>query len=182
MTTKERFKRLDEADQRALEWAGVGRRESQLVAGGDLVAAMTWASAHGCGATGRSADGEWAFKRTGLMRPRVAVRGEGSATDLAVVNMGWAKSDLLLADGTAYVLRYSGFLHPKLTVLDSRGEPVMSLVPRGVARRRAHITVERPGDPNASMLAVLAWYLLLLSSQDDGGGAVVATLVASGAI
>lgn len=154
----------------------------------NLFATLEWRSSFGTLATARTESGSWTFKRVGFWSPRVTVRRQGAAEDLAVFTpRGWtgASGVLHFADGSSIILEREGFWSstwqfrgPPADGSDQPGPVIVRIGDMaGLFRWRASITVADPVHPQAPLLMCLLWYLVVLASQD----AMAATIGAASA-
>ncbi|MCG3123555.1 MAG: hypothetical protein GIKADHBN_01975 [Phycisphaerales bacterium] len=142
-----------------------------------VFATLEWRSSFGTLATARTESGSWTFKRVGFWSPRVTVRREGAADDMAVFTpRGWtgASGVLNFPDGTSIILEREGFWSSTWQFRvapaagsEQPGPPIVRIGDMaGLFRWRASITVVEPDHPQAPLLACLLWYLVVLASQD----------------
>jgi hypothetical protein len=169
------MKSIREAGVRTLTWALAGNRY-ELRAGADLVATLTWQKGMSLFA-GEAAQGQWTFKRTGWLRPRVTVRRRDDATDLVT-----------FTPTLGGVLEFPGGRNYSWTATqhafafkDASGEALvqMRLTQSAPVCLAAEVTLSAAalGLPDVSLLALLGWYVLVLASKDDAEGAAALLLM-----
>ena len=180
------MKSLDDTGLKSLKWEQSGKLASRLVTDGQTVATLTWVKSWGSLAKGESADGEWTLKRLGFLRPRVAVRENGSDFDLAVLSINWAgEGAVVFSDGETFQFKRSGFWHPDWSMFDSGGRRLLLLKPdTGWKEKKADVEIENATilSKRILLLTVLSWYVILLISDYDydGGGSIAAVMAATG--
>ena len=150
-----------------------------------MYARLTWAKSWGSLATGESADGEWTLKRIGFLRPRVTARLAGSSSNLAVVTMDWnGGGSVAFSDASDFTFRRTGFWHPQLSLTDTVGTRIFTMMPRaGIGKQDAILTLENEAARSSwrtSLLAILGWYLSILITDYDGSAGMVAVMAATG--
>ena len=179
------MKPISETGSATLRWSQTGRLDSQLLAGDDLVASLTWARDWSTQAKGESSEGSWSFRRVGLLHPKVVARTGASGADAATANLSWGGAvtiETSVAD--EFRLRPASLWRPEWTLADSKGSRLLSLrLNPSWKADGATVTLEHFSRSvnNLSLLNVLSWYLVLLVTYDYDGGAIAAS-VAAGAI
>jgi hypothetical protein len=159
---------IRQAGVRKLTWAlADGRYE--LRAGAEIVATLKWQKGMSLFA-GDAAEGQWTFKRTGWLRPRVTVRRKDDATDLV----------------TFTPTRGGALEFPEgFSFKDANGEALvqMRLTRTAPVCLGAEVTLSPAALvlPDVSLLALLGWYVLVLASNDDaeGAAALLMTMMAT---
>lgn len=161
-----------------LEWSQLSsfKNEFFLHQGDRAFAMLAWRSAFGTLAFATTALAAWSFKRVGFWSPRVTVRREGAAEDLATFRptgrTGWT-GELRLGSGEVLVLQREGFWSTTWKFRDAAGAALVQIGDvSGVFRRRATVTLSDKNDPRSPLLSCLLWYLAVMASEDEA--AVVA--------
>jgi hypothetical protein len=174
---------IREVAEQTLRWTQPSAlaREYELRAGDETLATLRWQKAFGSLALAESADGEWTFKRSGFLSPRVTVRAPGSETELAVFRPGWrGEGALRLSDGRGYQWANTSFWRSEWAFADEAGEPLVRFKTEfepttGFAffKQAAEVTFEHRGHSLAdlSLLTLLGWYLMVLMAEDAAGAA-----------
>ena len=87
--------------EQGLHWTqpSTFNREYELRAGDEVVATLGWQKTGGSLALARSTEGNWTFKRSGFLSPRVTVRLAGSETEVAVFKPSWRGEGTLAFHG-----------------------------------------------------------------------------------
>lgn len=162
-----------------LEWkqqSAFGRLY-ELKDGDTVYAAIEFVKRFGSLAEARTANGEWTFKRRGMMSPAVSARIPGSEADVAVYKPNWSssKGEMTLATGEKLQFRSESFWGKDWLLTAGAGEPLLRFATRGVMKHGAEVTLEPAGRARADLplLITFCWYLLLLYLEDMAGAAVI---------
>jgi hypothetical protein len=165
-------------------------RRFELVAGDAVIAKLTFETAFGSLATGRTADGAWTLKRVGFFRPSVTVRIAGKEDNIAHYHPRWTgtEGELNFGDGRAYRWRVANFWVTRFELQNSVGEPLITFrqgsLEGGIAallKTQALVDVTDAGrsEPDLALLAVIAWYLIVLTQEDSSAAAATAATAAT---
>ncbi len=111
MTTmvQENWVTLDEFKFIELNWMQMNscKREYELKFDDELLGTLDWKSWYSSKAVGKTADGEWTIKKTGVFQPKVTIRNQGEKKDLAVINYdSYGKATLKFNTGETYNMKY----------------------------------------------------------------------------
>jgi hypothetical protein len=143
-----------------LEWKWVQpkitRREYELRAGGERLAALRRIRIFGSLAELDTADGRWTLKRQGFLRPRVSVRRAGSEDEYATLVLSWLGDGALhMSDGRAFAWK-RGFWSRQYTLTTEQGEELIVLKPTlAFVKVGAKVTIH-PFAADISGLSLLA--------------------------
>lgn len=162
-----------------LEW----RQESafgryyELKAGNTVYGALEFVKRFGSLAEGRTAAGEWTFKRRGMMSPQVSAWRKGSEDDVALYRPNWnsSKGELTLAGGETLTFRSESFWGKDWVLARKEGEALAQFSTHGLMKHESDVTLEPAGAARADLplLLTFCWYLLLLYREDQAAAAVV---------
>jgi hypothetical protein len=169
----------------SLRWLESGKLSSQLRAGDEVLASLSWSKPNSSLATAESVDGRWTLKRVGFLRPQVTIGNAGRTGDVAVLRMSWGGEGTLdFAGGPSFRLVHSGPLHPEWSILDSKGRKILAMNPsHGPTGFEATVDVVKgdgEGVEKSVLLTIVAWYVvLLLGRYDYASGDMTGALVAT---
>ena len=179
---------MTESSPTSLSWKGTGELESQLMAGGVVVATLRWAKGWGTLATGESIEGKWTFKRAGRLTSKITVNAQGSGAVSATFKAAWRGGGVIeLPTGRTFRFSPKGFWRSEWILTDASQRRLLTMRPN-FAWKRAEASVKVEGGAleirELPLLAILCWYAVLLVSHDDsdGDGAIIAAMVATGSI
>jgi hypothetical protein len=176
------MKTIREVGLDKLTWARKGDRH-ELRAGKDLVATLQLLK----GASlflGEAADGQWTFKRTGWLCPKVTVRRKDDTTDVITFTPSTGGA-LEFPDGRRYFwasTQRGPFPSPpqEWSFKDTDGDVLvwMNLTGTAPVTLSAEVTVSRAALalPDLSLLTLLGWYVLVLTSNDAAEAAALAMM------
>jgi hypothetical protein len=172
------MKTFPEGAGQSLEWRQprFRRQEYELLARGDVIATITFASRSGNTATVTTARGSWTFTWIGYVHPQVTARAAGSTEDEAVFSPSLlGAGELRFADGETFQWRPLGFWRSQWAFWDSRQRSLVTFKPwperRGLADLfKTHILVEidarAAGDARLALFATMGLYLMLMNLQE----------------
>ena len=153
------------------------QRSFELREGNRLLGTLHFATSCGSLATASLAAGEWTFKRTGFLHPRVTVRRRGQEADLAVFRpKGWGvEGELRFAGGRSYGWKAANFWSTKYVFLDGSGKALVTFKSGAEESKwsdlfKCQALVEI--DPSANeleelpLLVSVGWYLMILDQED----------------
>jgi hypothetical protein len=160
-------------DATSLRW--LRRSESplafDLLAGDQALASLRWRARNGTLVTVETALGTWTVKRVGFLNPRVTVRPEGGAVDLARLSVHWNYHQIEVVGGPAYRFHRAGVLVPAWKVTDASGREVLHIEPVREGRKLVGGAVIAPAAssrlPEFPLLVVLSWYFIVLAWFED---------------
>jgi hypothetical protein len=145
--------------------------EFALLAGDAGLLTLTWSPRSGSLATARTASATWTLKRAGFLNPRVSVRAEGAARDLARLTVHLNYHRLELAGGRAYRLHRAGVLVPAWKVTDDAGHEFLHLEPVRDGRKLVGGAVISPAEATRlaefPLLLAVSWYFIVLAWFED---------------
>jgi hypothetical protein len=125
-------------------------------------------------AAARSGDGDWDFRRLGLVRGRILVTAAGGGSTVGTLSRYWRRAVLRLEGGGEYTWRREALWSRARRFEDANGVPVVRLrpalwPPAGSAR----VEVEASAAPatERALLACLGWYLTVLERGRHAAGA-----------
>jgi hypothetical protein len=130
---------------------------------------MDWSTRWGSLATGRSADGEWTFKRAGFIHPRITVREPGRDTDLYSVQVTWGGEGILDIPGRGNFRWIPNVWHRRWVLQGPDGKEVMHMTLNGFTKISGAITINPKwlNDRMLSLVTLLGWYLMMLVVSDE---------------
>jgi hypothetical protein len=174
------MRKIAEVAGQELEWSqpAAMSRDSELRAGGELVATLRFRSMFGTFATAESRDGCWTFKRVGFWQQRVSIRVCGSEEDVAMFrNNTWSGGGRLEFPDGREIRATTNLWRSKLDFVTGAGdEPLVQLRMRGLIHRAGRVTLspDAAALPELPLLVLVNWYLALMLSQDDGAATAAA--------
>jgi hypothetical protein len=170
------MKTLREVAAQHLRWTDASHapREYQLRGGEALLATLRWMKLEGSLATAEAGPRRWTFKRSGFLNPKVRIRAEGSATDVAVLSVTSVGEGVLQGpEGRTYLWSTTNFWRSEWGFSGQGGGIVYRLKPSFASRRLAAEVEIEPAAvslPDLELVVLLGWYLLVLMSDEAGGG------------
>ena len=151
------------------------RREHELRGADEVVATLVFGRR--TFATGIADAGQWSFRRAGLWRPQVTVRGAGSETDMAFFRPHRSGGGALdFPDGR--LLRLSSASVWQSPWVWRKGDNELMRFRGGQGLLKAGCAVDIAPHaarmPDLALLALLGWYLILLYAQDEAAASAAA--------
>lgn len=125
-------------------------------------------------ATVRSGDGEWDFRRLGLVRGRILVTAAGGGSTVGTLSRYWRRAVLRLDGGREFTWRREALWSRTRRFEDANGVPVVRLRPTlWPPAGAAGVEIEASAAPAAerALLACLGWYLTVLERGRHAAGA-----------
>ena len=168
-----------------LQWSqpSATHRAFELRSGTEVLATLRWEKIFGSLAMGECADGQWTFKRSGFLNPKVTARTAGTESEVAVFDPTW-KGDgtVQLTGGRRYRWYKPSFWGSEWSFAGEDETVIATFKPRGgFIRHAADVTLA----PNTTateiaLLVMLGWYLMVLMSSDASGAAAAGAAAAAG--
>ena len=167
------FAALGSVDATSLRWL---RREDKtlqfdLLSGDRTLAVLRWNGPNGTLASATTATGVWTLKRVGFLNPRVTVRAQGAAEDLAELSVHLNYHRIQLKGGRAFRFHRAGVLIPAWKVYREDGAETLHVEPVRAGRKLEGGAVISPAAstalPEFLLLAVLSWYFIALAWFED---------------
>jgi hypothetical protein len=170
--------------ERICEWreSRTVKRQDELVAGDQLVAALRWKGWGSTFASGHSPEREWTFDRPRLLSRDVEVRVAQSGELVAVYMPSWLGTDgkLEFADGRRYHWAATDFWRTKWVFYSASNEPLMRFEDTSGLLRVSALVRYGPSPlapRERDLFALLGWYLMALARRDAAAAAAATTAV-----
>jgi hypothetical protein len=142
-----------------------------------IFAQLKWGKPFGSLATAVTADGEWTFKRSGFLQPRVSVRKTGSDEDIATFKPGWTGAGTLdLSTGRRLSWINRSFLRSVWEFVDSTGGILRFKLKPGIFKLKVEMDIITD-ITELSLLAALGMYLLVLTHDDNTAATAAITSI-----
>lgn len=178
------MRKLRESD-REMRWVQPEQRERrfELRSGDDVVARLDWQKMLGTLATARTAAGEWTFKRSGFLSPRVTARAPGSDADVAIFVPAVNGNGTLETVGRKFAWKNVSFWGNSWAFLSQDGKPLVTFKPGcgldTILRLETQVSVapDAAGLPELPLLLALGWYLMMLMADDTAAAVAATTMV-----
>ncbi|MBL7201748.1 MAG: hypothetical protein ISS56_16535 [Anaerolineae bacterium] len=172
------------AREQMCEWreSRTVKRQDELVAGDEVVAALRWEGWGSTFASGSSPEGEWTFDRPRLLSRDVEVREAQSGELVAVYMPSWLGTDgkLEFADGRRHHWAATDFWRTKWVLYSASNEPLVHFEDTsGLLRVSAVVQYGPSSLPpcERDLFALLGWYLMALARRDAAAAAAATTVV-----
>ncbi len=164
---------FDSVDDTSLRWLRQNEKPVQfdLLAGDATLATLTWEGGSGSLAIARTAQGTWTLKRVGFLTPRVSVRAEGAAADVARLSVHFNYHRIEMTRGPAYRFHRAGILLPAWQVARENGSEILHIEPvregRTLVGGAVIASAAAAHLPDLPLLAILSWYFIVLAWFED---------------
>jgi hypothetical protein len=173
------MRRIADVADRELTWSQPSalKREYELRAGTERLAALAFRSSWGTLASAESGEGTWTFKRVGFWQSRASIREAGSETDLAVFrNNTWSSGGTLeFARGPKFRAT-TNLWQTRFSFQTESGELLVRFDYGGAFRRSARVETSARGRSVAELplLVLFGWYLVIMLDSDADATIVAA--------
>jgi hypothetical protein len=141
-----------------------------------LYATLEFETKAGSLATGKTAEGQWTFKRVGFFKPCISVRPLGLETEVALFQQGRVR----FAAGRVFVWKPTRRRGKEMGFENQEGHRLLRLQPQfGLRKWEARLEIEpaKAEGKELAILVLLGWYISLLQQEDVESDLTAAVLM-----
>lgn len=155
------------------EQRGALGKTSVLTDNGQVIASLSFESHFARQAEGEYPSTKLRFIREGLVHPLTRVLRSPMDEQVATIRLKWKyslKAEIELANGTVLQVHCRGFTSRTWTIKDREGRKLCTLSERWKLLRSTGTFRKadlRAGDPDATLLALITWYIINIISYQE---------------